>query len=79
MKYAYEVAGKAADGQTWTTKGVVGDFKPGQFNAAVKTAMADAFMDLTHGHAVYGYPGKGCDGPYAVTRLLIEEERNERP
>jgi hypothetical protein len=35
-------------------------------------ALQIAFWKLTHGEAVYGKPGVGCDGPYEMRRMVIE-------
>jgi hypothetical protein len=74
MKYRYEVNGTAAQGQTWTCSGYIGDVQAGQFPEVQFIAMKLAFTQLTQGLAVYGKPGVGCEGPYAVTKLLIELE-----
>lgn len=36
--------------------------------------MKDTFEQLTQGRAIYGQPGVGCRGPYAIKRVLIEEQ-----
>ena len=75
--YAYEISGGAARGQSWTTRGEVGITTPGAFNAAIGIVMRASFDQLTNGEAVYGHPGLGCDGPYTVTRMLIEEKSDD--
>ena len=74
--YAYEISGGAARGQSWTTRGEVGITTPGAFRVALDDAMRASFMQLTHGDAIYGQPGLGCEGPYTVTRMLIEEKED---
>lgn len=76
MRYRFEITGSAAQGQTWFVKGEVETEKRGQFMDLPHKAMSEAFRSLTNGQAVYGRPGIGCDGPYAVTRLLIEEKED---
>lgn len=78
MKYAYEITGAAADRQTWFVEGEVETEKPGDFMLAPHAAMRSAFDQLTHGKAVYGSPGKGCSGPYTITRMLIREKEDPR-
>ena len=75
MIYAYEISGTAAKGQSWSTTGVVETQKQGDFMLLPTMAMKEAFWQLTQGQAVYGQPGKGCIGPYGVTRMLIEEKK----
>lgn len=78
MKYAFEITGSAADGQTWFVEGDVETEKRGQFMDLPHKAMSAAFAALTGGRAVYGRPGLGCNGPYAVTRMLIKEKEHPR-
>lgn len=70
MKYSYDIAGTAADGQTWETTGTV----ECEFVAAYDRAMRASFAQLTGGKAVYGEPGKGCNGPYKINRVEIREQ-----
>lgn len=68
----YEVKGSGADGQTWEITGnVVCDF----INIH-PTVMRDTFGKLTEGKAVFGKPGVGCEGPYDIHRVLIEQVRH---
>jgi hypothetical protein len=73
-RYRYEASGMAADGQTWTTTGVVEVPREGDFPQVPEMAMRASFLQLTRGQAVYGNPGMGCDGPYTFLRLLIERQ-----
>jgi hypothetical protein len=73
MKYAYEVKGAAAHGQTWEAKGEV-EGTPGGMLTVATSVMSASFDALTGGQAVYGRPGVGCDGPYRITRMMIEEK-----
>jgi hypothetical protein len=34
--------------------------------------MRDPFHTITQGKAVFGQPGRGCNGPYEIRRVLIE-------
>lgn len=69
--YNYTVSGSASNAQTWEISGSVHcDFM--QLNARV---MTDTFQKLTDGKAVYGMPGIGCEGPYDIHRILIEQIR----
>jgi hypothetical protein len=72
MNYTYEVSGLATNGQTWTTNGKVTTEKAGQFMLAINDAMMQSFNQLTNGKAIYGKPGVGCDGPYTITKVLLE-------
>jgi hypothetical protein len=69
--YTYEVSGTAAGGQTWKVTGEV-EGRPGDFPKVPDAALRNAFDSLTEGKAVFGQPGVGCNGPYVLTRLLIE-------
>lgn len=76
-RYRYQLNGTAALGQTWQTVGEViaedfGDI-PGDISDVFGQAMLKSFMQLTRGKAVFGSPGVGCQGPYRVTRVLVEE------
>ena len=73
MQYRYSVAGRAAGEQTWEAKGVVEIDRPGDFPDVMQQAMTDSYRQLTQGKAIYGKPGLGCNGPYTITRMLIEE------
>jgi len=70
--YSYQMTGTAAAGQTWRTAGTI-ELSNAEFSNASAVALLDSFQQLTKGKAVYGKPGVGCEGPYSVTRLLIEE------
>jgi hypothetical protein len=70
-KYAYQIEGSAAGGQTWRTTGEV-EAAPWEFSAALQAALKSSFEQLTQGRAVYGQPGKSCDGPYSITRFVFQ-------
>jgi hypothetical protein len=72
VQYRYEIDGTGANDQTWACTGHVTIDRPAEFAGVPDIAMRSAFMELTEGKAVYGEPGKGCVGPYEVTRMLIE-------
>jgi hypothetical protein len=74
MKYKFEIGGTAQGAQTWSTSGVVQTPTAGAFHLVPHMVMEASFRQLTGGKAVFGNPGIGCDGPYAVTRMLIEKE-----
>jgi hypothetical protein len=76
MKYNYEIYGKAAGGQTWSTKGSIEQEQLGDFPSVPTQALIDSFNQLTEGKAVYGQPGLGCEGPYTIKRMLIEQVDN---
>jgi hypothetical protein len=67
--YRYSIAGSARDGQTWKTEGSV--FCDGA--DVFHVVMHDSFNQLTRGKAVYGKPRMGCQGPYDIDRVLIEQ------
>jgi hypothetical protein len=70
--YRYEVSGSAAGGQSWKTEGSV----ISTFELALVSVMVDSFRQLTGGRAVYGRPGEGCNGPYDIHRVVIEQIRH---
>ena len=74
---SYAVSGSAVDGQTWEAIGKVVTEKSGDFALVPDMAMRAAFLQLTQGKAIYGKPGIGCRGPYHITRLIVEEVRQE--
>jgi len=67
-RYTYRIEGLDADGRIWATEGEV----TAEFAEAITQAMRQSFDRLTQGKAIYGEPGKGCRGPYDVTRVLID-------
>jgi hypothetical protein len=78
MKYKWTVEGTAArmigdgaEGQTWTT---TGEIETGalEFHNALTQVMRQSFQQLTKGNAIFGQPGVGCRGPYAITRYALE-------
>jgi len=68
--YAYEISGTAANGQTWHLKENV--TLNGSLSESVEPILYQAFRKITGGRAVYGHPGVGCNGPYHITKLVIE-------
>jgi hypothetical protein len=79
MRYRYEITGTATDAQTWTTTGEVETEtdKAGDFPGVPHAALGKSFLQLTRGEAVYGHPGLGCNGPYGITRMMIERVGEE--
>jgi len=73
VTYFYTIEGTAAGGQTWETDGTVDTIGRGEFMKAVKEAMHRSFIKITNGDAVFGHPGLGCVGPYAIISLTITE------
>jgi len=67
--YKFEIKGVARNAQTWTTQGIF----QCDLNEAFDTAMRDSFLQLTNGKAVYGQPGKSCQGPYDIISVKIEQ------
>ena len=76
MRFIYTISGSAADGQTWETKGDV-EVPAEHFPEVANIALAETFATLTQGKAVYGKPGVGCNGPYRIRRMVIEEPFGE--
>lgn len=70
--FTYEVEGTAVDGCTWRVTGEV-DSLATDFMLIIERAMQSVFNQLTQGKAVYGQPGKGCQGPYKITKLLLQK------
>ena len=66
--YDVTTEGAGADGQTWTTRATI----ESEFHDVFETAMEDMFLQLTQGRAEFGNPGVGCNGPYTITRMVIE-------
>lgn len=72
-QFTYEVVYQAADGQSGLCTGEIG-IPAGDFQHAVGQVMRASFMQITQGKAVFGQPGKGCRGPYQVTRFLLQQK-----
>jgi hypothetical protein len=66
--YNCTLRGTAAKGQTWETKSIC----EGELDDVYLQARQKSFWELTHGKAVYGSPGLGCNGPYTVTSVEIK-------
>ena len=77
-RYRYEMTGGGADGQTWKSTGTIDTTAAGAFPNVPAQAMRLAFEQLTQGKAEYGKPGVGCNGPYSIKRLLIEDITGEQ-
>jgi len=67
--YQFTVEGSSADENTWLTSG---DFTC-ELHETFDRAMGETFTQLTKGKAIYGKPGVGCNGPYDIHRLVIEQ------
>lgn len=70
--YKYNLKGSAADGQTWETHGTIEVSGPGFIFDVPSLAARESFRRITAGKAVYGRPGQGCRGPYAITEIIIK-------
>jgi hypothetical protein len=70
--YKYEISGTAAHGQTWVASGMFA-YHLDRISDAIDEAHRQAFEQLTEGNAVYGHPGESCDGPYMISKLVIEK------
>ena len=68
--YTYAVGGSAADKQTWAVAGEI-TVGVGQFREAMDAVLLEVFQRLTEGKAVFGQPGKGCNGPYRVVHFAL--------
>lgn len=71
MKLRYTVTGTAADNVPFDLTGEVEGDSPLDAEAFARASNA-SFLQLTSGKAVFGEPGKGCRGPYSVTKLVLE-------
>jgi hypothetical protein len=69
--YRYTIEGSGAHGQTFRTEGDV----TSDFHDAFHVSMVDTFEKLTKGKAIFGKPGVGCQGPYDIHRVVIEQVR----
>lgn len=69
--FDYVISGSAGDGQTWTTEGQI----ECAYDRAWDFANRDSFIKLTRGLAIFGKPGVGCQGPYDIHRVLIQQVR----
>jgi hypothetical protein len=74
ITYSYCVQGTAGNGQTWCVDGKVQVQGDGYFPSVLERAQAEAFEALTHGKAIYGYPGLGCSGPYKIVGMIVSRE-----
>lgn len=76
MIYTYLVEGAAADKQTWECRGTL-TLDDGDWGFLMDRIMSGTFHQLTQGKAKYGYPGVGCRGPYSISKVTIEEKKND--
>jgi hypothetical protein len=74
MKYKFEITGTANHEQTWSTSGIVDTPSAVAFYNVPQMSMEASFRQLISGNATLGKPDGGCDGPYTITRMLIEKE-----
>jgi len=71
MMYKYEVEGTAAGSQTWKINGTM-SIGQGDISLLFNAVMQETFTRLTNSKAEYGNPGVGCNGPYHITRIVME-------
>ena len=71
-KFNYAIEGTAANNQTWKVSGSTLLSQDGDFPFILNECLGWAFQELTNGKAEYGKPGVGCNGPYQITRYLLE-------
>ena len=74
-RYSWRIEGEGAN-NTWATEGFI-DLDIGQFPDLLARIMQQSFLALTKGQAVFGNPGKGCDGPYDIQVITIRQEAGE--
>lgn len=67
--YKWTISGTARGGQTWSATGTI----ECEFADVFDLATREAFLQTTQGKAVFGKPGVGCQGPYDVLRVAIEQ------
>jgi len=67
--YRFTVHGCGVGGATFEASGSA----VCEFPESFEIAMLETFRQLTNGKAVYGSPGVGCNGPYSIRRIVIEE------
>lgn len=68
MTFKYLIETKDADEINIIT---TGDVDAADIFAALANAMRENFLKITEGKAVFGEPGKGCRGPYEVTKITL--------
>jgi hypothetical protein len=66
--YQYKINGRGSNDQTWEVEGTI----ESNFVDMFTNVMLECFKTLTQGKAIYGKPGVGCQGPYDVTKIVIE-------
>lgn len=71
-QYTYTVNGSGSNEQTWEISGTV-ECEFIQMHARI---MQDTFRRLTNGQAIFGKPGVGCEGPYDIHKIVIEQVRH---
>jgi hypothetical protein len=73
--FRYTVSGTARHDQTWTVNGTSLMPSSGVISDMVDDIMHAVFTARTQGKAIYGKPGVGCEGPYRITKLVLEEDQ----
>jgi hypothetical protein len=67
--FRFTISGSGSGGATFQASGELHC----EFHDTFEQAMMEAFRQLTNGKAVYGNPGLGCNGPYDIRRVVIEQ------
>ena len=74
--FTWKVRGTASNGE-WETTGYA-TVRPGDFPKIFDVVMAETFMQLTRGVAIFGHPGEGnCIGPYDIRHVTIDQVHEE--
>lgn len=68
-RYRFTATGCGSGGATFSATGEL----DAEFADVFNLAMFATFHQLTHGKAVYGSPGIGCQGPYDIRSVVIEQ------
>jgi len=72
--YRWRLKGRGAGDVSWKTEGELRlDVK--DFPMLLSFIMKASFVKLTKGEAIFGEPGRGCEGPYDIDEIEVTQER----
>lgn len=70
--FRYFVQSTAAREQTFAVDGSVTVPAIVDWNLLMRNVLRLSFEALTEGRAIYGKPGEGCQGPFTITKIVLE-------